>query len=508
MQEVPWLWTLIIFCWNNFTILIVFLILFVLLLDHVKRRTSWSHYPPGPSGLPFLGNLLQFDINNIFEDIEQKRKEFGAAFSVQLGWTNIVVLNGYELIRETFGPKSDVYLDRLLIPFLHTLGYARKKEGLFFASYSRGWKEQKKFLHLTWKRFGVGKKSLEQNITEEAQYLCSEFEQKEGNPFNPQILLANAVNNVICILTFGERFNYSDEKFLKLMQLTDELLKTVNSILFQVVSMIPGMSYISRGPHCKVVKCYQEIQVMLREIVNEHKDSRDPAFARDFIDAFLEETEKTKGDPDTSFNEDNLLILNVELFIGGTLSTAATLQWGLLFMVLYPDIQKKVHKEIDMVLGRNKWPITENQANMHYTNAVVHEIHRYADITPLTIPYLMRKDTEILGFFLPKKTLVVPNLSSVLKDETMWEKPFQFYPEHFLDADGHFVKQEAFLPFSLGHRTCPGEQLTRMEIFIFFTSLLQNFTFCIPDGQPRPQEDSEYNLARFPHAFEICAISR
>uniref|UniRef100_A0A452HFY1 Cytochrome P450 family 2 subfamily D member 6 n=1 Tax=Gopherus agassizii TaxID=38772 RepID=A0A452HFY1_9SAUR len=95
------------------------------------------------------------------------------------------------------------------------------------------------------------------------------------------------------------------------------------------------------------------------------------------------------------------------------------------------------------------------------------------------------RDTELQSFFIPKGTTVITNLSSVLKDETVWEKLHQFYPEHFLDADGHFVKREAFLPFSAGRRVCLGEQLARMELFLFFTSLLQHFTFRLPEAPCR-----------------------
>lgn len=53
-------------------------------------------------------------------------------------------------------------------------------------------------------------------------------------------------------------------------------------------------------------------------------------------------------------------------------------------------------------------------------------------------------------------TTLIFNLSSVLKDETVWKKPFRFHPEHFLDAQGHFVKHSAFVPFSAGACGVPG----------------------------------------------------
>lgn len=59
-----------------------------------------------------------------------------------------------------------------------------------------------------------------------------------------------------------------------------------------------------------------------------------------------------------------------------------------------------------------------------------------------------------LSIFMPcafcQGTTLIINLSSVLKDETVWEKPHRFHPEHFLDAQGNFVKHEAFMPFSAG----------------------------------------------------------
>ncbi|CAI9614432.1 unnamed protein product, partial [Staurois parvus] len=107
-----------------------------------------------------------------------------------------------------------------------------------------------------------------------------------------------------------------------------------------------------------------------------------------------------------------------------------------------------------------------------------------------------------------KGTTIFLNLSSVLKDEQVWERPYQFYPKHFLDENGKFIKREAFMPFSAGRRVCLGEKLARMELFLFFTTLMQQFTFEIPSKKPRPRDDPIYAFTLSPHPYEICAVPR
>ncbi|GAB5571596.1 cytochrome P450 2W1 [Prionailurus iriomotensis] len=83
---------------------------------------------------------------------------------------------------------------------------------------------------------------------------------------------------------------------------------------------------------------------------------------------------------------------------------------------------------------------------------------------------LMMRYTEV-----QKGTEVITLLTSVLCDQTQWEKPNTFNPEHFLSSTGKFIKKEAFMHFSVGVRMCVGESLAKMELFLFFTSLMQKF---------------------------------
>ncbi|XP_005756050.1 cytochrome P450 2J2-like, partial [Pundamilia nyererei] len=133
-----------------------------------------------------------------------------------------------------------------------------------------------------------------------------------------------------------------------------------------------------------------------------------------------------------------------------TETTTTTLHWGLLYMIHYPDIQEKVQAEIDAVVGSSRQPSTSDRENMPFTDAVIHEIQRSGNIIPLNVVHMANKNTTLDKYSIPKGTKILATLHSVLHDESMWETPHSFNPQHFLDQDGKFRKREAFIPFSAG----------------------------------------------------------
>ncbi|XP_044535234.1 cytochrome P450 2D15 [Gracilinanus agilis] len=435
------------------------------------------------------------------------QRKFGPVFSVHILWRPVVVLSGPDAVREALVHRSEDTSGRPPSPVYGHVGFGPDAQGVVLAQYGEAWKEQRRFSLSTLRNLGLGKQSLEQWVTSEADFLCSAFASKEGRAFDPSHLLTCSVTNVISSLTYATRFGYDDPKLQRLLELLQRSLREDTGLLREVVNEVPALLRVP-GLARRLFGALKGLLDILDEFLEEHKAAWDPAQPRDLTDAFLLEMEKAKGTPGSSFNPANLRMVIGDLFTAGMVTSATTLRWALLLLLRHPDVQRKVQEEVDAVIGRSRRPTMKDQARMPFTSAVIHEVQRFGDIVPLGVPHMTTRDTEIQGFLIPKGTTLITNLSSVLKDEATWEQPYRFYPEHFLDAEGRFVKPEAFMPFSAGRRVCLGEPLAKMELFLFFTCLLQDFSFVLPPGHSKPSDKAEVSFLSAPQPFELCAVPR
>ncbi|KAM6162463.1 cytochrome P450 2D16-like isoform 1-T2 [Erethizon dorsatum] len=482
---------------------------FLLLVDLMHRRQRWAaRYPPGPMPVPGLGNLLQVDFQNVAYSLYKLRRQFGDVFSLQFAWAPVVVVNGLAAVREALVNYGEDTSDRPPMPTNELMGFGPRAQGVIWAPYGPTWREQWRFCVSTLRNFGLGKKSLEQWVTEEASCLCDAFASHAGHPFYPNALLSKAVCNVIASLIYARRFEYDDPFVIRILKFLEDIVREDVGLMFQVVNSMPLLLRIP-WVAAKVLPAQRSFMALNDELLTEHNATWDPEQPpRDLTDAFLTEVHKAKGNCKSSFNDENLRLVVCDLFGAGMMTTSITMSWALLLMILHPDVQRRVQQEIEEVIGSGRHPEMGDQARMPFTNAVIHEVQRFADIIPLGVPHMTSRDTEVQGFCIPKGTMLIVNLSSVLKDETVWEKPFRFHPGHFLDDEGRFVKREAFMPFSAGPRICLGEPLARMELFLFFTCLLQRFSFSVPEGQPQPSDRSMVSLLVAPSPYQLCAVPR
>uniref|UniRef100_A0ACB8FTE7 Cytochrome P450 2G1 n=1 Tax=Sphaerodactylus townsendi TaxID=933632 RepID=A0ACB8FTE7_9SAUR len=327
--------------------------------------------------------------------------------------------------------------------------------------------------------------------------------------FDPTYILSRAVSNVICSIVFGNRFDYEDKEFQAMMEIMNNSFREMSTAWAQFYDIYASFLKYFPGPHTKIYDMLEDMRLFIAGKVKKNQETLDLNSPRDFIDCFLIQMEKEKGNPTSEFNIKNLELTALNLFFAGTETVSSTLRFGFLLLMKYPQVQAKMHEEIDQVIGQNRAPNIEDRNQMPYTDAVIHEVQRLSDLIPMDVPHMVTRDTEFRGYIIPKGTEVYPVLSTVLKDPTKFQNPRKFNPGNFLDEHGRFKKNDAFVPFSSGKRICLGEALARMELFLFFTTILQSFRLKplgLPeDIDPSPLESGFANIAPM---YQMCMVRR
>ncbi|XP_052028294.1 cytochrome P450 2C54 isoform X5 [Apodemus sylvaticus] len=409
-----------------------------------QRSSGRGKLPPGPTPLPFIGNLLQIDVKDFHKSFTNLSKVYGPVYTLYMGRKPTVVLYGYEAVKEAFVDHGEAFAGRGRVPVFEK---ANKGMGIVFSS-GNIWKDTRRFSLMTLRNLGMGKRSIEDRVQEEARCLVEELMKTNGSPCDPRFILGCAPCNVISSIVFQGRFDYKDQDFLNLMEKMDEMTKILSTPWLQ-----------------------EDFNQPLKNML------------------------------------EHMAVTVTDLFTAGTETTSTTLRYALLLLLKYPHVTAKVQEEIEHVIGRHRSPCMQDKSHMPYTDAMIHEIQRFIDLAPTALPHEVTCDIKFRNYFIPKGTMVIPSLSSVLRDNKEFPNPEKFDPGHFLDENGNFKKSNCFMPFSAGKRMCAGEGLARMELFLFLTSILQNFNLK-PLVHPKDIDTTPVvsGFTSVPPAFQLCFI--
>eukprot|EP00795_Rhopilema_esculentum_P004849 gene4849-21177_t len=482
------------------TILIASLVLCALI--YVKIFIRPKYFPPGPIPLPVIGNIHLIG-SEPQKSLKALAKKYGDVFSVYFGGWPVVVISNIEAAKESLIQKATDFAGR---PMSYTgMEVARGEEtgrgkDIAFSTYGVYWQTIRKVAHKALKMYGENRMQLERTIITHTEELVERLANKEGQTFDPKKDIFLTSINVVCQIVFGAKYNIDDEEFKKILH--------YNKIMFEGLAGANNVDFLTWLRHLpnRNLRLLRE-SVMLREPIVEkwlqaHRETFKRGNARDFTDGLLEAAEEEISQNKSSrgiLSEDTIKCLMADVFSAGLETTAVN-----------NELQRKIHKELDEVIGRARKPCMEDRHALNYFEAAINETARFASVAPFTIPHCTTRDTSVAGYKIPKDTHVFYNLYAIHHDERYWVDPQDFQPERWLDEEGNYVAgaHASFLPFSAGKRVCFGEALARMELFLVLAQLYQRFEFLPANKEDLPKLDGYVFATHEPKPYKIMVRKR
>ncbi|BFZ06912.1 hypothetical protein BsWGS_09951 [Bradybaena similaris] len=464
--------------------------------------------PPSPlRPLPIFGHLFYMS-SDPRTQFKGWRKRCGDIYSLYMGRTLVVVLNGYDLIKEALVKKADAFSARP--PFFLDKCIGLEDHGVIFSSGTL-WKEQRSVSLSILRAFGMGKNLLADKIQEEVACYVNYLASLKGKPTDIRVMTNISTSNIICSILIGHRFEYTDMQFQDLMHKLGELVSDQQCVslvhFFMWLRHLPGDFFKAKKMSVNMNAIMDSLNTFLIEKKRHVTDASDVS---NLIDAYIiERNKKMNAGISTTLDDQNLLKIMIDLFGAGTETTSTTVYWCVLYMLHYPKVQNKVHQEIKTQIGTDRAPTIQDKSKLTYLNAVIVETQRLASIVPLSLTHLCTEEVTLGDYIIPKGTNVMPNLDSVLHDKATWgEDAMSFRPERFIDSEGKLQIPEQFIPFSIGRRVCLGEALAKMELFLFLSSMFQRFEFLPPSNSSVPELTYVSGIVSTPRHYQVRVVER
>ncbi|XP_005393602.1 PREDICTED: cytochrome P450 1A2 isoform X2 [Chinchilla lanigera] len=429
-------------------------------------RASWPQVPkglkspPGPWGWPLIGHVLTLGKNPHLA-LARLSARYGDVLQIRIGSTPVVVLSGPDTIRQALVRQGDDFKGR---PDLYSFTLITDGQSMAFNPDSGPvWAARRHLALDALKSFSVASDPasssscyLEEHASREAEHLVTKLLDLMAGPgcFDPFSQMVGSVANVIGSMCFGKNFPKTSEEMLSIVKTSNDFVESASSA--NPVDFFPILRYLP-NPTLQRFKSFNERFLrFLQKTVQEHYQDFDKNSVQDIASALFKHSEEGPQVNGDLIPHKKIVNLVNDIFGAGFDTVTTAITWSLMYLVTKPEIQKKIQKELDTVIGRDRRPQLADRPRLPYLEAFILEVFRHSSFVPFTIPH--RKQ---------------------------WEDPFEFRPERFLVANHTALNKtlsDKVLLFGLGKRRCIGETLGRWEVFLFLAILLQRLEFSVPPG--------------------------
>ncbi|PIA24718.1 hypothetical protein AQUCO_71400001v1 [Aquilegia coerulea] len=459
------------------SLVLFFSITLLLWINRAFRAKNSFNFPPSPPKLPIVGHLHRLGPlpHRSFRDLSEK---YGPLMLLQMGFGPTVIVSSAEIAKQIMTTHDLIFANRPATTASKAFLYGAKD--IAFANYGEYWRQMRKICVvdlLSVKRvqsFSSIRGEGVANMVNKIKQSCL-----MKNEVNLSELIVSYTTNVISRVALGRSLegDWGKSKYADLPKQMMELFG-----IFSVEDMFPSLGWVDylTGYAQKVKTVAKSMDHFLDEVIEDHLNSRnDDDDTRDFVDLLLKyQKDATLG---IEITRECIKAVILDMYVGGTDSTNATLEWAMAEIFNHPNVMEKLKKEVHQVVGE-KFKVCEDDVNkMDYLQCVIKETLRLHPPLTIIVPRIPSESTTIEGYHIPAQTRVIINAWAIGRDPKMWDKPEEFMPERFIDKPVDLVGQNFdFIPFGGGRRKCPAILFATTSIGSVLANLLYWFNWELP----------------------------
>ncbi|TFK20661.1 cytochrome P450 [Coprinopsis marcescibilis] len=471
--------------WSNHTLLLlgVGTTLAILWIDNRKRQRQKLPLPPGPKGLPLIGNMLDIPSTCEWEKYHEWCKEFDTdVLYLNVAGTHMIVLDNLEVTTDLLEKRSTLYSSRAKFPMIRELmGW---DFNFTFMDYGKHWQKYRRLVHQA--LHSTAARQFRPQLIKSTRNLLNSFLEK------PESLIPNLrhmASETILDIAYG----------IEVLPTGDPYVDTAEQALhYLCAAAMPGAFLVDSIPILKYVpewflwpftsngggfkKKAREWKVVVRRFAERpfnmvKKGIADGTAKPSFVSNGFAQMEA--GVEDDAYQEDIIMGAAGTLYTGGTDTTVAALTACMLALVKNPEIVKKAQQQLDSVIQSGHLPDFHDEPLLPYITAIAKEALRWREVLPISVPHYINCEDEYKGYRIPAGSWVIPNAWRMLHNENVYPDPFKFIPERFLTKDGKLDLKTQPDPshacWGFGRRICPGRFLAFEAMWVAIASILYVF---------------------------------
>ncbi|KAJ8451958.1 hypothetical protein Cgig2_007441 [Carnegiea gigantea] len=480
----------------------------------IIRWARWKPYPPGPTGLPLIGNMMMMD-QLTHRGLARLAKRYGGLFHLKMGFVHMIVVSSPDEARQVLQAQDHIFSNRPATIAISYLTYDRAD--MAFAHYGPFWRQMRKLCVM--RLFSRKRAESWQSVRDETDHIVRAMASRAGSPVNVGEHVFNLTKNVIYRAAFGSSSSEGQEEFIAILQEFSKLFGA-----FNIADFIPCLWWVDpNGLNSRLVKARAALDRFIDNIIDGHisykkkKPNGVVKAEEDMVDDLLnfysgDEMGKVSESDDLQnaikLTRDNIKAIIMDVMFGGTETVASAIEWAMAELIRSPDDLKRVQKELEDKVGLTRRVDESDLDKLTYFRCCVKETLRLHPPIPLLL-HETAQEAVVGGYRIPKQARVMINAFAIGRDPNSWSDPDSFKPCRFLNEGvpdfkgGNFE----FIPFGSGRRSCPGMQLGLYALEMCVANLLHSFTWDLPDGM-KPSElsmDDIFGLTA-PRASRLIAV--